>query len=532
MKELIKLLNKKSAIFSFIFSIIFYICEVGTSFVLAYYTTLPITEDKIITLAIILAGIYALMHITHWFAIYINDNMLAETEIKIKNYFYKKIQKVKSTDINQLHTGYIYNLINDISKLFVSLLDDIENILLPLIIGIISFIIMACSHSIIMGLTCVLICIIAIYTKYKMVKNRQYYEQESRKRHSKYVAILIDFIQNIMTVKKLNIKNFSEDKIEEAAKQYKHIMRKNIIKKANHNTVFHFIMRSIYVIVILSTIIIIRQEKDALSYLIFYLTLLTNIYKNVNNMVKLLDTKTQFDAVKIKLDSCLNDLEELVLVSNVENIKLRNVKFSYKDSNEEIIIPKISLNKGDKISIIGESGQGKTTILNLLAGIYDIKEGDFIVNNKITTNIKPKVVFVSQEIELFNLSIKDNLCLGKDIEIEYLEELFKEAKLFDWYKNLPFGLDTIVGEKGVKLSAGQKQRLNLIRGILKDEEIYFFDEPTSNLDGETEEKIINMMKKYLKNKTYIIVTHKLKLKSLCNKYYEMDNHEIKQKEYR
>ena len=83
-------------------------------------------------------------------------------------------------------------------------------------------------------------------------------------------------------------------------------------------------------------------------------------------------------------------------------------------------------------------------------------------------------------------------------------------------------------ERGIKLSAGQKQRLNLIRGILIDKDLYFFDEPTSNLDAVSEEKITNMIEKYLKDKTYVIVTHRPKLKELCNKHYVFDNHIMKE----
>ena len=89
----------------------------------------------------------------------------------------------------------------------------------------------------------------------------------------------------------------------------------------------------------------------------------------------------------------------------------------------------------------------------------------------------------SQEVDLFDLSIRENLCLGKDIKEEEILKLFDDAGLTEWYKSLPNGLDTIVGERGLKLSAGQKQRLNIIRGILIDKAVYFFDEPTSNLDS-------------------------------------------------
>lgn len=97
----------------------------------------------------------------------------------------------------------------------------------------------------------------------------------------------------------------------------------------------------------------------------------------------------------------------------------------------------------------------------------------------------------------------------------------KEAGLEDWVNRLEDGLDTIVGEKGLKLSVGQKQRLNIIRGILLDKDIYILDEPTSNLDKETEKMIINLIKKYLKEKTVIIVTHREEIKDICDRHYKV-----------
>ena len=132
------------------------------------------------------------------------------------------------------------------------------------------------------------------------------------------------------------------------------------------------------------------------------------------------------------------------------------------------------------------------------------------------------------KVHLFDLSIRDNLCLGKEILDERVLKLIKEAGLIGWYNELPQGLDTMVGERGIKLSTGQKQRLNLIRGILIDKDLYFFDEPTSNLDAISEEKIINMIEKYLKDKTYVIVTHRPKLKELCNRHNVFENHMVKE----
>ena len=157
--------------------------------------------------------------------------------------------------------------------------------------------------------------------------------------------------------------------------------------------------------------------------------------------------------------------------------------------------------------------------MNLLAGLYHLKIGKLSINSNELKDARLDLVFVSQEVDLFDLSIRDNLCLGKEISDERILELIKEAGLIGWFNELPQGLDTLVGEKGIKLSVGQKQRLNLIREILIDKDLYFFNEPTSNLDVLSEGKIINMIDKYLKDKTYVIVTHRVKLKELCNTLY-------------
>lgn len=189
-----------------------------------------------------------------------------------------------------------------------------------------------------------------------------------------------------------------------------------------------------------------------------------------------------------------------------------------------ITIPNFKIKKGEKISITGESGQGKTTAMNILSGLYNLTEGELLIDGKEVKNTRLDLVFVSQEVDLFDTTIRENLCLGKDIKESKILELFEDAGLTEWFLNLENGLETVVGEKGVKLSAGQKQRLNLIRGILIDKDLYFFDEPTSNLDSVSEEKITNMIEKYLSDKTYVIVTHRPRLTGLCNKHYRFENH--------
>ena len=287
-------------------------------------------------------------------------------------------------------------------------------------------------------------------------------------------------------------------------------------------------MDVLYLVVIISTIIMVSNGEDGLPYLLFYLSAIGKLYYNLNSLVRLIDITERYKTAKKQLDDYFKDNKEIKLLNDFENIKLRNVVFSYTKDSTKIKIPEFILNKCDKISIVGESGRGKTTTMNILAGLYPLEKGELLVDDKLKKDCRMDLAFVSQEVELFDLSIRDNLCLGKEIPEEKIMQLLDEVGLMSWYKELPNGLETMVGEKGIKLSAGQKQRLNLIRGILIDKELYFFDEPTSNLDVVSEEKIVNMIEKYLDNKTYVIVTHRPKIKELCNRHYKFENHMMKE----
>lgn len=528
MKELWKCSEKKQLIITFLISSVYCICEYGCSFALAYFVVAPLTKEKVIGLAIVLTILYVIMLISNWISSFIDCTIYPKIEMNIQRNYFNKIQNMTEKKFVDVHTGFIYNLISDVAELWVDFLRNIQNTVLPLIIGITSFLIMVCNQSIVIGIFAIIISAIAIFIKYKMMKDRQKYDKESRNKYSKYVAIFMDFVQNLATVKKLNLRKFCNDKIEEKVNDYNKTKKTNEIKRANQNITFHIFMRILYIVLILSTIININEGIDALPYLLFYVTLFETLYSKISSMARVLDSNIQLKTAKRQLEEYLQGSIELKKCKNWKNIKLQEVIFSYTENSTKIKIPEFTLNRNDKISIMGESGQGKTTMMNILAGIYPLQKGRLLIDGTEKTNTKLDLVFVSQEVEMFDLSIRDNLCLGKNIPNEKIIELLDEAGMTSWYKELPNGLDTIVGERGIKLSAGQKQRLNLIRGILIDKDLYFFDEPTSNLDIISEEKITNMIEKYLKDKTYVIVTHRPKLKELCNKHYLLENHMMKE----
>ena len=283
MKEFFKIINKKILIISIILSILYYICEFGISFILAKYLVAPFTLDKAIWLGITMSIVYILMLIIDWFVCYINNTWFPIIEIQIQRYYFKKVQKMTSNKINDTHTGYIYNLIKDVSRIFADLIWYFSNSLLPLGIAVISFLYMACKQSVLIGILCITICAIAVYLKYYLRLKRKEYDKELRKRHSKYVATLIDFIQNITTVRKLNIGRFCDDKLDNQVSSYKKMIHKNELKRSNQNRLFDLLIRCVYIIIFVMAIFMVKNGQDALPYIAFYLSLMGNVWSKLNS---------------------------------------------------------------------------------------------------------------------------------------------------------------------------------------------------------------------------------------------------------
>lgn len=528
MKELLKVVVKKLFILSIVINTIYSVADYGEAFALSYFGTSPLTLDKIIKLTICIFVVDVIMLIAGKIASYIDNVNNVKSQTAIQKYYFNKLQSMTMEQISNTHTGYIHKLITNLSFYFFEMIWQFEISVIPLIIGGTSILIMVCRQSIITGIVCIVISTLAVIFKYKMIKNKQVYQKKTNEAESRYNATFIDFIQNIIAVRKLNIGDFCNKKINENSDEYLKATKVNERKRSNTNGVFTGLMDLLYLVILISTIIIVKNGQDGLPYLLFYMSALGKLYSNLNSLVRLLDMNERFKTAKKQLDEYFDNIKDIQLIKDFKSAKLKNVVFSYAKDSTKIKIPEFILQKGDKISIMGESGQGKTTAMNILAGLYPLENGKLLINNKEVKDSRLDLVFVSQEVDLFDLSIRDNLCLGKEISDDRILELLEEAGLTGWYNELPEGLETMVGERGIKLSAGQKQRLNLIRGILIDKDLYFFDEPTSNLDAVSEEKITNMIEKYLKNKTYVIVTHRPKLKELCNKHYVFDNHMMKE----
>ena len=240
-------------------------------------------------------------------------------------------------------------------------------------------------------------------------------------------------------------------------------------------------------------------------------------------MFKLLDTEVE----EIK------DLDEAKLANlNNINIELRNVDFSYDKERKVLENINIEMKNNKMIALVGESGCGKSTITNLLLKQNKVDSGEILLNginlNEIPFDVLTKKVgFINHSAYIFNGSIEDNIRMGKnDASYDEIYHALKKANLYEFVMSLPEKLNTNVGEGGSLLSGGQKQRLALARTIITDPEIYIFDEATSNIDVESEEKVWESIYKLSKNKTVIVISHRLANVKNAHAIYVLDKGHI------
>jgi len=219
-----------------------------------------------------------------------------------------------------------------------------------------------------------------------------------------------------------------------------------------------------------------------------------------------------------------------------QNIIFDNVTFKYVEGDVEVLKDiNFKITKGNMVGIVGESGAGKSTIINLLLGLLSPTNGKVLVDNiDIKKDIKTwqkQIGYVPQNIYLTDDSLTNNIALGisqEDIKMDYVRECIAAINLEKLIEQLPQGLDTLVGERGARISGGQLQRLGLARALYNNPEVLVLDEATSSLDIKTEEKIMKTIKNLQGLKTIIIISHRMSTLKYCDHLFNISNGKLKE----
>lgn len=235
----------------------------------------------------------------------------------------------------------------------------------------------------------------------------------------------------------------------------------------------------------------------------------------------------------------IDEKPEIIDAPNAVNLKrakghvaLENVSFSYEDGTEALSGVSLEARPGEMIALVGESGGGKSTIVNLIPRLYDVREGSISIDetdirNYTIKSLRSQLALVSQDVTLFNDSVAANIGYGRlDASQADIEAAAKAAAAYDFIMALPAGFDTVIGEDGDTLSGGQKQRLAIARAILRDAPILLLDEATSALDAESEVKVQSAVEALGQGRTQIVIAHRLSTVKKADRIYVLEKGQV------
>lgn len=239
-----------------------------------------------------------------------------------------------------------------------------------------------------------------------------------------------------------------------------------------------------------------------------------------------------YDSINEKVSSLKDGTKGLLQFNRA--IEFKNVSFSYPGRDKVLKDIAITFEKNKCTSIVGASGSGKTTIVNLLVRLYDPVEGSILIDGIDLRDYKRSswlhnIGFVTQQTFIFHASVRDNIAFGfEEAGIDDIEKAAKRANAHEFILNLPQGYDTIVGEKGMKLSGGERQRIAIARAILRNPQVLIFDEATSALDNVSQSLIQDAIQKIAEERTVILIAHRLSTIANADKIIVIDGGVIKE----
>lgn len=454
------------------------------------------------------------------------DTLYNYLEIKftknVSKDLYHKVSNLPSIAFEKMGIGEIINRVYTDPDRVMELLRSLIRLICKSLVVI--FVIVMCFYiSIILGIEVLIFGIIMGFISYKFFPKIQNTQSEIKKDSDEYVRSATENITGIREIKALGIKNTIEkimfNKIDTLFNKNKKI-KKYEVAYYNINNFIYFLLQ--FIILASCGYFVVKGQ---IAYSIF-IVIESYIWRIDDVVESLSDFGVNYNKIKVSLtriDEIINNklykdekFGKKELKDTKGTIEFKDVDFKYtKDEQKVLSNLNLIMNPHQKIAIVGKSGNGKSTVFNLLLRYFDPTKGTITIDginikNLSEESLRKNISIIRQSPFLFNMSIIDNLKLVKpDASLEEIKEVCKKAYIDEYIESLPNGYETIIGEGGINLSGGQKQRLAIARTLLINTKVILFDEATSALDNKSQEYIKRTIDSLVKDHTIIIVAHRL-----------------------
>lgn len=472
-------------------------------------------------------------------ATYINSYVAGQITNEVKIILFENLLNRETSFFDKNTSGFIQKAFNnDVSKAFGSLLGYLKSYALRIFsaISLIAVLIYNCWQLAIIAVLILVFALIPVTQVKNLIKNIvNDYENEN----AKVIADYNETFSGNKIISAFNLKNFQINKLKKHLKKAFQLDMKIILRTGWTTPLMRLVAAiGIGLIIGIGSTLINNNTITSGNFVAFVtaLILLFNPIKGIGNDSKNLQTSI------LAIERVINELEYIPKIKNNvspifmkhfnSGIEFKNVSFEYRKNKKVLHELSFKINKGEKIALVGHSGGGKSTIINLIPRFYDVTNGEILIDginikNYNINSLRNNISIVLQDNFIFTGTIRENLKIIKpDATDEDLFSVLQSSYLYDFVMSTEKGLDTQVGERGLLLSGGQKQRLGIARAFLKDSPIIIFDEATSALDNESEFYIKKAIENLMKDKTVIIIAHRFSTINDVDKIIVIDGGKI------
>jgi len=460
-----------------------------------------------------------------------------EVKKKIQTDMLSSFIKADTELIENKHSGkYVSNLNYDVSQITHMLSSSLLNIFKDslTLIGLLTVMFIQNWR---LSLIAIIMIPIASITAKKLGKRITKVTTEAQERSGDLNKYLIDLFKNHKIIKIFQRENFESARSEKFVNKLKEKQIKIFTVYIRATPIMEILTGIMIAILIFYSGKLIMTGQLSINNFFSFLAAMMLAYQPVKSLATinigigqgLSAGRRILPIIDTKVKISKNESGKKLLLNN-GSIKFKNISFNYLSNTENKVLKNINIeiNGGKMTALVGHSGSGKSTMLNLIPRIYDPINGNILVDEEDIKNInldslRKEISIVDQNTTLFDDTVLNNIKYAKPTASK--DEVVKASELAmcsDFISKLENGFDTMIGENGVKLSGGEKQRLSIARAFLKDSKIILLDEATSSLDSDTEEKIQKALAKLTSNKTTIVIAHRLSTILNSDKIYVLD----------
>ena len=529
----------KKIIFAFFFSIL----VAGSTSAIAYLLDPAIEKifiDRDQTLMYVIPFVIIIVFFTKGVSLYLARALMIrvanELKADIQTDMMKSLVSSDTKFINKAHTGkFISNLTMDVSLILNLISTALLNIFKDSL-SLIGLLFVMFYQNWKLSLVAIIMIPLATFVAHTLGKRITKATKEAMESSASFTSRLVEIFKNHKLIKIFKNEKFENERSSKDIQSLKERGIKMAIIFIRNTPIMETLTGIMIAALIFYSGILIKNNELEINNFFSFLAAMMLAYQPVRALAGLNIAINQGISAAGRILPIIDKENEIKENPNLPNLNIKeaniifeNVNFSY-EKNEKKVLSETNLDiKGGKMTaLVGLSGAGKSTILNLIPRFYDAQTGEIMVDDQSIYEVnlfslRKNISLVSQETTLFDDTIRNNITYAKlNATDEEISSAAKDSFADDFIQKLPNKYDTVIGENGVRLSGGEKQRLSIARAMLKKSPIILLDEATSSLDSDTETKIQNAVKLLTKNKTTIVIAHRLSTILNSDKIYVID----------